>query len=172
METPTMDKNHTNPPHLSLRIGWRTAKTGISVGICLLIAAIFQYKMPFYACVAAVLAMRATPKQSVEYGIQRTIGTLVGGCIALLYLLAVQRFLFLNSAYAQALLIPCALVLGVFICNALKQKDAGCSSCCVVILSVVLASATSNPYLFALKRTLETIAGIVIAVVVNRIIQR
>lgn len=153
----------------SLGIGGRTLKTALSVGICLMAAALVGYRMPFYACVAAVLSLRATPDQSIDYGKQRTAGTVIGGAAALLFLLVLKWFPALDQPLIRAALIPCTLILGLLICNRLKQKEAGCSSCCVVILSIVLASQTHNPYWFALMRTIETIAGIVVAVLVNRI---
>lgn len=152
-------------------LGKRTVKTAVAVGICLLLGALVGYEAPFYASIAAVMSMRATPAQSIEYGKERLIGTVVGGAVALLVVFILQKMPFLGTSYLLILLISAAILLGLFICNLLKQKDAACSICCVVILAILLIHPGGrDSYLYILSRTIETAIGIAIAVAVNRLI--
>ena len=52
------------------------------------------------------------------------------------------------------------------------NRESSAFIACVVFLSIVLSHFdTENHYLFAVQRMLETIAGIIIALIINRVIK-
>ena len=65
-------------------IGLRNIKTGLSVFICMILFQIFKRNDPFYACIAAVICMKDTVENSRLIGINRLIGTFLGGLLGIL----------------------------------------------------------------------------------------
>ena len=59
-----------------------------------------------------------------------------------------------------------SLVVGIFISNLIKMKGAS-AICALVIMLILIVPLDTKPYLYAIKRTLETTIGIVVAVLIN-----
>ncbi|MDL2273002.1 aromatic acid exporter family protein [Oscillospiraceae bacterium OttesenSCG-928-G22] len=145
--------------------GLRIFKTALSVFLCLLIAQIIGHKAPIYACVAAILATRSTVENSVSYGITRIVATLIGAAMGgILLFFDLGRV----NAYLEIALLAIGCFATLYVCTLLKVPDAAALSC-IIFLSIVLQN-TDNKYYAALVRLIETVAGLVVSILVNKFV--
>lgn len=145
-------------------IGMRTLKTIISISIVFIIAWLIKYDSPFYACIACVMSTKENPKASIAYGLQRVIGTIIAGCVAIVMLWFTGL---VNHQLLKYLFVVISVFLGIVICNLIGKKTSS-AICGVVILAIMLNHSVSK-YEYAISRSIETIIGIVIAIIVNYI---
>lgn len=157
-------------------VGMRMVKTAVAVVICFFLFLPFWVRTPvgeydplkeigpFYACIAAIICMQSSIKQSVHQGMSRIIGTCIGGGVGLAVLL-------LDDAVGQpvvtGLMMGGGIILTLWLCN-LVQRPAACSIGCVVVCVVMLNHGGPERYLYTLFRILETMVGIGVTVLVNR----
>lgn len=142
-------------------IGSRNIKTALSVLICLL----FLNKS-LMAAIAAIICMQSTIEDSVVTGINRLIGTLLGGLLGLIIIYFISIFNLQDySVFISAL----SVSLVIYICNLIK-KPAACVIAAIVVLGIIIDPGIDNQFSYALNRTLETSLGVVIAILVNRFI--
>lgn len=148
---------HLHLPH----IGSRNLKTALAVFICLLFL-----NQSLMASIAAIICMQSTIEYSVTIGLNRLLGTLIGGLlgIIIIYLVSVfnlQNYIIFIAAGSVSLII--------YICN-LINKPAACVIASIVILGIVIEPNVDNQIPYAIARTVETSLGIIIAVLINRFI--
>ena len=142
-------------------IGSRNIKTALSVFICLL----FLNKS-LMAAIAAIICMQSTIEDSVVIGINRLIGTFLGGLLGLAIIYFISIFNLQDySIFISAL----SVSLVIYICNLIK-KPAACVISSIVVLGIIIDPNIDNQFFYALNRTLETSLGVVIAILVNRFI--
>lgn len=150
--------------------GLRIIKTTVALLICLLTFYAFKYYNPIYAAIACVLMMRSTVEESFQSGLQRIIGTIFGGIVSLALLNLLDFFKVPN----ESLLTPIVITLGVlFVLIVSKASHANSyvgSMAAIVLLIIMISNNASNDdnVMYIIVRVLETIYGVVIAVLVNR----
>jgi len=152
------------------KIGFRNIKTALVVFLCLLIALVFKRENPFYSSIAAVVCMQQTYEQTFKLGINRVIGTFIGGVFGFM-LLKLSDFIPYYHQYIRVVIIPLFIIALIYICNVINKKQA-VSICCIVFLSIV-ANANrdvSDAFMYVLDRVIDTSIGIVLAMLVNRFI--
>lgn len=154
----------------------RTAKTAVAVTLSYLLFLPFQLWMPqiyrliagangpFYACIASVICMQNSVGQSVRQGAARLVGTAVGGLLGLLLLVTDT---WLSNTWFFALALAGGTVAVIWLCVLIGQP-AACSIGVVVLCAILFNHTGPDRYLYALTRMLETAAGVLIAVAVNR----
>ena len=99
-------------------------------------------------------------------GKYRIFGTIFGALIGLMYLFIISVFSNpFNKFYS--IFISLGIVFIIFILNSLKKNDA-IQICCVVFLIITLNYNQTNAYYYALERTIDTVIGILIAIIVNK----
>ncbi len=153
-------------PHVGMRI-WKTV---IAVFICAVLGRITGIH-PFYAIIAAILCMQQNTEQSIKKGAVRLVGTAIGGAFAVLILLLID-FTPLEEFSALYYIVLSLCVIPLIYSNVLLGREASSYITCVVFFSIVLSHFdTENHYIFALQRMLETAAGIIISVAVNKLIK-
>lgn len=145
------------------KVGLRNIKTAISVSICLIIF----YKDPFFAAIASVMCMQDTVDNSVKTGINRVVGTLIGGFIGLIFLYSTRG---LHLEILTPFITGIGVIISIYLCNLLKKPAASAVSS-LVLIAIMIAPVASNPFVYALKRTLETSFGIIVAILVNKYIK-
>ena len=70
--------------------GLRIVKTFIAVSLAMLISSFRPGEgLPFYSAIAAIICLKSDVEGSREIGINRVIGTMLGGLCGLIYLLIV-----------------------------------------------------------------------------------
>lgn len=149
------------------KIGMRTTKTAVAVLICMLAMMFFPVENAFYACIAAVICMQQTMEHTIQIGLNRMKGTIVGALLGIGALM-LQQCITIELTVAFA---PIGVILVLYLCNVMKMP-ASCSIGCVVYLSILLVQRDMPPYLFGIVRALETFAGILIAMLVNFCLDR
>ena len=142
-------------------IGSRNIKTALSVFICLL----FLNKS-LMAAIAAIICMQSTIEDSVVIGINRLIGTFLGGLLGLVIIYFVS---ILNLQDYSIFISALSVSFVIYICNLIK-KPAACVISSIVVLGIIIDPNIDNQFFYALNRTLETSLGVVIAILVNRFI--
>lgn len=147
------------------RIGMRTIKTSTSVFLCLLLFEFFNRENAVQACIAGVICMQNTIDDSFKKGIERVIGTIIGGIVGASVLFFVETF-----GHEQLLLfiIPFGIVILIEICVGLKLKQS-VVICCVVYLSILITKQHEGGYiLYTFNRIVDTTIGIMITIFVNK----
>ena len=159
--------------------GMRTIKTAVAVVLCLVIFELIrlggidsfftheesaQPPTAFYACTAAIICMQDTVERSIKKGAHRLVGTAVGGAVGLLILLFDDAVPFMPLTILAA---GVGIVMCISLCNILKFPDAS-AICCVVLVAILMNHNAADRYLYAVYRMLETVVGIMVAVLVNK----
>lgn len=150
--------------------GLRIIKTVLAVFICLFVFFLFEYYNPVYAVISCVLLMRASVDESYKAGVDRIIGTILGGAVAILTL-EVMSFIgvSIESLWA-AFFVAMAVLVCLTITKAFELSSYVGSMAAVVLLIAMISygHAGDNPVIYISIRVIETIIGIIIAVLVNR----
>lgn len=152
------------------KIGMRTVKTVVAVGICLLV---FQFFVPkssingIQAALAATICMKSSLQNTLRTGLDRAAGTVVGSVMGVLFLLL--------SAVVPAVLISALGIVGVlliiYMCNVFRLQ-ASVTISIVVFLIILIGESDIPPLFYGLARLGETIFGIFIAYIINRFLDK
>ncbi len=152
--------------------GMRTRKTALAVLICLALDYIINHHNPLNACIAAILTMQATQRESLSVGGQRLLGTALGGAIGILMLALATLF---PQAWPQTAvrggLAAVGLMVSISLCCILRKPDAAAIAA-IMVLIISLEKNTDNTFLLALTQVVETAMGVLVAMGVNRFVAR
>lgn len=150
------------------KIGLRTIKTSIAVLLCLAVQFLVPSLSAINAAIAAIVCMRETPGKSFETGLNRFIGTLVGGIFGYL-LMKLSAVLPYYNEWLYIFVIPVGMMLCISVCVWLKKHDA-VVICCVVFLIIALETElnTSGTLVYVGMRIVDTVVGIIFATLVNK----
>ncbi len=144
--------------------GLRNIKTALSVFFCILLFEILGRPNPLSACSAAIICMRETVHYSYKKGLDRLIGTLLGGIVGLVFLLIKNNMAALPT---QSVIGGFGILVVIYTCNLLNKSDTSVISS-IVFLSIVIGKSEKSPYLYALNRIMDTFVGIIITLIVNK----
>lgn len=153
------------------KLGLRAIKTAIAVFLCLLLALIFKRTDNLFACIAAIICLQPTPHKTVNSGLERLVGTLVGGIVGYILLLMVYKLPYKEITTLS--IAPFAILLVIYICNFIcLPASVGIS--CIVVLSVLTwpDGNVNDSLMYVVNRVLDTSMGIVVAMFVNRFMFR
>lgn len=142
------------------KIGKRNIKTAIAVSLSISTAKILRLEYPFFAAIAAIFSMENSISNSFKAAVNRLLGTLVGASIGLI-------FVFIRPG--DAILSGLGTMLLIFICNIFKW-DKAIAIAGIVFASIMLTPNLKNPISYSIIRVIETLIGIVIALLVNSLI--
>ncbi|AVX21123.1 Aromatic acid exporter family member 1 [Carboxydocella sporoproducens DSM 16521] len=140
-------------------IGKRIIKTAIAAALTMVIARIFHLDYPFYAVIAVIVVMQSTLGSSLDAGINRLLGTVVGAITGALAAISLG-----STPWALGL----GLLVTIYLCNLLGLVES-ISIAGIVLTAVVLEQAT-HPWVFAWGRFLDTMMGIFVAWLVNALL--
>jgi len=144
--------------------GLRNIKTALSVFFCILLFELIGRPNPLFACSTAIICMKETVHYSYQKGVDRLIGTFLGGIVGLTFLLIENRLKFFAS---QAIIVGLGVLIMIYLCNILNKSDASVISS-IVVLAIIIGVSEKSPYLYALDRVIDTFIGIIIALIVNK----
>ncbi len=152
------------------KLGMRTVKTAICVLICLLINYFFSPEVGLISAIAAIVCMQSTIENTLKTSLNRLVGTAIGGIFGMLLLPLAEGSPF---DFLYVLLMPLGIIVIIYLCNLIKMPGSAVI-CAIVYISVLVAPATAgsikDPYLLAVFRIIDTVIGIVVAMLVNRFI--
>ncbi len=141
------------------KIGLRTIKTGVAVGLSMYIASLFNLKSPIFTGVAAVMAMQSSVFESFKMGKDRMLGTFVGAIIGLIF-----SFLLPNNYLFMSL----GIIVVIYIHNLLEWNKSLTLSAIVFLAIFINRESARIPY--ATNRVLDTFIGISVSVLINYLI--
>lgn len=150
--------------------GLRIAKTTLAVFLSLAISSLrSDAAMPFYSAIAAIICTKPAITESVTMGKNRILGTLIGSLMGLIYLLITQNLIL--PKILNLLFLSLATGALIWIITAVADIPKSITMACVVFLSIAINHGATDEIalIFALNRTLDTLIGIIVAVVVNMI---
>ena len=111
--------------------------------------------------------MEQTYAQTKDTGINRIIGTLVGGIIGYLGLECACAFPYYE--WVRIIFLPICIICVVYICNFVNKKNAVSIGCVVVIVILSRSGAsTSSTLQYVIQRVSDTLLGIFVAMVINK----
>lgn len=150
-----------------MKIGMRNIKTTLSVFICLLIFSLVNRENPIYACIAAVICLQNTIDDSLKKGIERIIGTIIGGLLGIVLLFFMNKYI---DSGLFIIIISLGIMILIQVCVSINMRQS-VVICCVVYLSIMINKSHEGYVLYTVNRVLDTSMGIIIALLVNKYVQ-
>lgn len=151
-------------------IGMRTFKTAVAVALCFLFYNLFLPNSihfgPFYSGIAAVMTMQASIEESKKIGINRVLGTLVGGIYSAIVF---SIYSYVGIYELNFIFIFIGIILTIITCNKLNLS-AGIGTGCIVLIGAFGLDLTTGPLVHSVFRTIDTLNGVVIAIIVNKVL--
>ena len=152
--------------------GQRIIRTAIAVGICLLIYVLRGYQgIPLYSALAAMQCMQPYTKDMRGVANKRILGTIIGAVWGLLLLLIEIQLISdgIPDETLHYILVPVVLILVLYSTVLLHVRETAFLTATVFLVIAINHFTDANPYLFAFNRLLDTVIGVVVASVVNRV---
>ncbi len=139
------------------KIGMRTVKTAVAASLTILISQLLNLTSPFFAGIAAIIAMQSSVSESFNSARSRMYGTIVGAIIALLFsLIAPENPFFIGIG----------IIIIIYTCNLFGwRKSVQIST--IVFLSIILNYEEGSRVNYAFYRTLDTLIGLIIGTLIN-----
>lgn len=150
-------------------IGMRLIKTGIAVFLCFCVNMLRgDADVVFYSHIAAIYCMQDSVAETKRNAVNRAVATTVGALYGLVTLLLFPSLAIetMSERLIHGFVISAMVIFVVYTTVVIKQRDTAYFAN-VVYLSIVINNITNNPYIFAWNRFLDTMIGIVIALLVN-----
>lgn len=158
----------------------RTVKTAVAVTVSYLIFApvgllynesypgVLGYIGPLYACIASIVCMQNTVEQTLQSGLSRFLGVLIGAVLGL-FLLVIEPFL--RHWALTALMLGLVCVAGIWVCTLLKWPSACVMACIVPCVMVIAGNVPGGErFYYGIARVVETLTGVGVALIVNAVL--
>ena len=167
-----MTMNTEKKTHRLFLPGQRIIRTVTAILLCMLVyEARGRNGMPIFALIAAVMCIQPYTKDMKAIADRRIIGTLIGAGFGVLTLLLEEQLLgrpvpegFLHYLIA-ALGAGAVIYFTVWLNRANMAQFAGI----VYLIIVITQNGSDNVFLYAFNRVLDTVIGIVVGELVNRV---
>lgn len=143
------------------KIGMRTIKTAFAVVFTIIVAQILNLRSPFFAGIAAIMAMQTSVSESLTKGKDRMYGTIIGGIIALVLSIIAPE---------NVILIGIGIIIIIYLSNILGWKESTQMSM-IVFLSIMLNFDDASRTSYVFNRILDTLIGLVIGTIINYFIK-
>jgi uncharacterized membrane protein YgaE (UPF0421/DUF939 family) len=131
-------------------------RAAIAAGLALGVAEIFRLQFPIYAMISAVIVTDLDPAQTRKLGLPRLGGTILGAALG-----AVIAILLTPGAWEVGL----GVFLAMFLSHLLGLQ--GAAKVAGYVCGIVLFSFNDAPWSYALYRTIETMVGIALAILIS-----
>ena len=154
--------------HYHFHVGMRIIKTALAVLVCGLIGWIRdQDSMNFFSMIAAVICIQKSAEATIKNSFNRVIGTAIGGAFGVA-LLFVETHVHMQRIIPIYLLVTSVLIIPIIVTTLAIHKPSVTGFTCIVFLSVAIYHVgDSSPYTYAMNRLLDTVVGIIVALIIN-----
>lgn len=155
--------------HYHIHIGMRIIKTALAVFICGVIGWLRERDgLNFFSMIAAVICMQKTAEATIRNSFNRVIGTAVGGAFGVAVLF-VETQLHLQQLFMPLYILVCSvLIVPIIVTTLAIHKPTVTGFTCIVFLGVVIYHVgDASPYTYAMDRLLDTVIGIIVALIIN-----
>jgi len=126
-----------------------------------------------FAVIAAVITIQRSIVATFRVGIERFLGTLIGVAGGLSFLgltvLAFNSFPDVLHAFTFYLLMTLGTLVVIYLCKIIKFAS-GSIVCVMVFVGIMFAVGSQTPFVDALWRTVGTLIGVIMAMLVNILI--
>lgn len=149
-------------------VGMRIIKSAIGVLLGFIIYLIRgKQGTPFYTALSVLWCVQPYTSNAMANAKQRTIGTLIGAFFGFIVILLEFYILPINNELVRYIVISFMIIPVIYSTVIINKKNASYFSC-VVYLSIAVNHLTdANPYIFVINRVLDTIIGIILALIIN-----
>lgn len=152
--------------------GQRILRSAIAVAACLVIYMLRGAKgYPLYSALAAMQCIQPYTKDMKGVARKRVFGTVIGASLGLLELLLEISLIShgIPERSQHFIIVPLFLIVVLYSTVLLKVPEMAYFSGVVYLSITINHFADANPYLFAANRLLDTVIGVAVASVINRI---
>lgn len=139
------------------KLGMRTIKTAIAVAVTLLVCDILNITNPFFAAIAAIIAMESSISATFSTVKDRIYGTILGAVLALVF-----SWVFPINWLSMGI----GILIVIYVCNQFGWQGTIKIST-IVFIAVLLGYEAGNRWEYALFRILDTIIGLSIGTLIN-----
>lgn len=152
----------------TLHVGQRIIKTAVAVFICALIGYLRGRESAIYSMIAAIICIQPTRAESLRYGFNRILGTILGGALGALVSFLARQTGLINIQPLYFLVVSLMLIPIIQLTLIMRKPSVSSFSCIVFLIVTVTIMDGSSPVLYAVERTLETTIGIIVGLCVNQ----
>ncbi len=152
-------------PH-HFHIGMRIVKTVLAVFVCSILGWL-RGETAFFSMIAAVLCMQKSAEKTLTTSFNRVIGTAVGGAYGVIVLFLETQFRLQRMLPLFYLIVSLMLIPVILTATGIKKPSVAAFACVVFLSTTVYHVGDADPYTYALNRMLDTVIGIVVALIVN-----
>lgn len=152
-------------PH-HFHIGMRIVKTVLAVFACSILGWL-RGETAFFSMIAAVLCMQKSAEKTLTTSFNRVIGTAVGGAYGVIVLFLETQFRLQRILPLFYLIVSLMLIPVILTATGIKKPSVAAFACVVFLSTTVYHVGDADPYTYALNRMLDTVIGIVVALIVN-----
>ena len=152
--------------------GQRILRSLIAILLCFTVYALRGRRgMPFYSAIASLQCIQQYTRSMRPVARRRVIGTFVGAAWGLLTLLVAMRIRENNVPDEMLHYFIISLITAVVIYSTvlLNIRDMAYFSAVVFLSITINHIGDANPYIFVFNRTMDTIIGVTVAELVNRV---
>lgn len=155
--------------HYHFHVGMRIVKTAIAVFVCGLIGWLRDRDgLNFFSMIAAIICIQKSTEATIKNSFNRVIGTAIGGAYGVAVLFGETQMHLQRIFMPLYVLEIAALIIPIIITTLAIHKPSVTGFTCIVFLSVaVYHIGDASPYTYAMNRLLDTIIGIIVALVIN-----
>lgn len=143
-------------------VGMRTLKTSLAIFVALIVSDIFKLQYPFFTVIAIIVVMQNTINETYQMGINRILGTALGGLAGILYI----GFIASDYWILDRIMIGVITLFIILILIKMKATKA-ISISLIVFLSICINDIKQGAVFYAFLRMIDTMVGIIIALVIN-----
>lgn len=144
-----VNSTHTAALQLSLR-------AAVAAGLALAIAQSLRLQFPLYAMISAVVVTDLDPAQTRKLGLPRLAGTILGAALGALICVLLRP-----GAWEVGLGVLLAMLMSYLLGLRDAARVAG------YVCGIVIFDYGNDPWTYALYRTIETMIGIMLAILVS-----
>ena len=151
------------------RPGQRIFKTSLAVFLAFTLSHFRSaHALPFYSAIAAIICTKNDVNGSINIGLNRILGTFIGGFVGFLYLLFVKKNL--TNEIEEYFLLSVIMAFLIWLVSSFEKPNA-ISIMCIVLASVSINHAGEDfgAIDFAVNRVLDTLVGVLVAILINSI---
>ncbi|MBO4872284.1 MAG: HAD hydrolase family protein [Lachnospiraceae bacterium] len=159
------------PKRLSLP-GQRIIRSAVAVAVCIVFYLLRPWEgIPFYSATAAMQCIQPYTKDMKKVARKRILGTIVGASCGLLLLLLESWLIddVASHTTLHYLMVPLFLILTLYLTVVFGIQELAYFSGAVFLALTINHFTDENAFLFALNRLLDTVIGILVGSVVNRL---
>lgn len=161
-----MKKNKKEIPHIGMRI----IKSAVGVFLCFVIYLLRgRQGTPFYSALAVLWCIQSHNKDTIGNAFQRIFGTLTGAAFGLIFILIKIYVYDLKDGIVHFFVLSVMIVPIIYSTVLLKKKNAAYFSCVVYLSIVVNHLGDADPVLFVIDRSVDTLIGIILGLLLNGI---